>query len=300
MPSHLPLAALRRAPHALRTSRLHRTVLRGLTLLFLALAPAWIVIPAARAQTAADSSVVLVWTATGDDGSTGPAKNYDLRSRPVGVTGTDPTSWWNAGTPVTGLPTPRPAGSTDSVRVRGLIPLTTYYFVLKAADEVPNWSGFSNLAVKTTSGDLTAPAAVADLAVTATTGTSITVRWTAPGDDGATGTATSYDVRYSTTAITNGNWASATVVTSEPVPAAAGTQQTFTIPGLTGSRTYYIAIKTTDNAGNISGLSNVPSGTTADTVPPAPVRDLSMDPDSNPAYLADSGREVMVLGSNAP
>ncbi|HXL15626.1 MAG TPA: hypothetical protein VN972_06040, partial [Methylomirabilota bacterium] len=69
-------------------------------------------------------------------------------------------------------------------------------------------------------------------------------------------------------------------VTGEPAPTAAGTQQTFTISGLTPSRTYYIGIRTTDDAGNVSALSNIPTATTPDTVPPAPVRDLSMDPDS--------------------
>lgn len=239
----------------------------------------------ASAQTSADSSVVLLWTAPGDDGTTGTAARYDLRYRTVAISGTDTLTWWNAATPAAGLPTPRPSGSTDSVRVRGLTPLTTYYFVIRAADEVPNWSGFSNLAVKTTSGDATAPAAVADLAVTGATGTSLSIRWTAPGDDAATGTAASYDIRYSTSTITNGNFASATPVTGEPAPAVAGTAQTMTITGLSGSRTYYIAMKTTDDAANISALSNVPSGTTTDTVAPAPVRDLSYDPDSEPVDL---------------
>jgi len=234
----------------------------------------------ALAQTPADSTVTLHWTATGDDGTTGTATSYNLRYRTVAIAGTDTLSWWNAATSATGLPVPHAPGTTDSVSVRGLIPLTTYYFVIRVADEVPNWSGFSNVAVKTTSGDLTAPVAVADLTVTATTGTSATVRWTAPGDDGTTGTATTYDIRYSTSTITNGNWASATVVTGEPAPTAAGTQQTFTINGLTPSRTYYIGIRATDDAGNVSGLSNIPTATTPDTVPPAPVRDLSMDPDS--------------------
>jgi hypothetical protein len=256
--------------------------LRWLALLILVLAYTSSAVTPSAAQTPADSTVTLIWTATGDDGSTGTANRYDLRYRTVGVTGIDTTSWWNAATPVTGLPIPRAAGLTDSMKVRALTPLTTYYFVLRVADEVPNWSGFSNLAVKTTSGDATAPAAIADLTVTAATGTSITVRWTAPGDDGTTGTATSYDVRYSTSTITSANWASATPTTGEPVPTAAGTQQTFTITGLTGSRTYFIAMKATDDASNISGLSNVPSGTTSDTVAPAPVRDLSMDPDSEP------------------
>ena len=108
----------------------------------------------------------------------------------------------------------------------------------------------------------------------------MSLRWTAPGDDGTSGTAQSYDVRYSTSAITTANWGSATQATGEPTTAAAGTQQTFTVTGLTSGRTYYVAIRATDSSGNVSGISNVPSGTTLDTVAPAPVRDLSLDPDS--------------------
>jgi len=236
----------------------------------------------AAAQTSADSTVTLDWTASGDDGTVGTAASYDLRYRTVGVTGTDTLSWWKAATRVTGLPTPHASGAAETMSVRGLTPLTTYYFILRVSDEVPNVSGFSNMAVKSTTGDLTAPAAITDLAVTASTGTSMTVRWTAPGDDGTSGTATSYDVRYSTSPITTGNWGSATTITGEPIPAVAGTQQTFTIVGLTPARLYYVAIRATDNSGNVGGLSNVPSGTTTDTVAPAPVRDLSMDPDGNP------------------
>jgi len=231
----------------------------------------------ARAQTSADSSIALQWTAPGDDGIVGRATSYDLRYRTVNVTGTDTLSWWNSATQATGEPAPGVAGVTDSLRIRGLQPLTTYYVIVRAADEVPNWSGYSNMAVKATSGDNTAPAAIADLAVTGTTGTTLSLRWTAPGDDGATGTATSYDVRYSTSAITNANWASATTVTGEPAPLAAGTVQTFTVSGLQPSQTYYVAVKTTDDRSNISALSNVPNGATLDTVAPAPVRDLSYD-----------------------
>jgi len=273
-------------PRFVHPSLAGRTTYVRVALAALVLLGASLAAPRAAAQTAADSSVTLLWTAPGDDGTIGTASRYDLRYRTVAITGTDTLSWWNAATPVSGLPTPHPAGSTDSMRVRGLIPLTTYYFIIRAADEVPNWSGFSNVATKTTSGDLTAPAAVADLTVTGTTGTSMTVRWTAPGDDGTTGTATSYDIRYSTSAITSANWASATTVTGEPTPTAAGTQQTYTITGLSGSRTYYVAIKATDNSGNVAALSNVASGTTADTVPPAPVRDLSLSPEGEPLDLA--------------
>jgi hypothetical protein len=266
---------------ARRPYRSRRTVPRTILAALLAMLGLFVLSHPAAAQTSADSTVALTWTATGDDGSVGTATSYDLRYRTVAISGTDTLTWWNAATRVTGLPVPHASGATDSMRVRGLTPLTTYYFILKAADEIPNWSGYSNVAVKATSGDVTAPASIADLTITGTSGTTMSLRWTAPGDDGTTGTATSYDIRYSTSAITTSSWASATTVTGEPVPAAAGTQQTFTLTGLTSGRGYYVAIRATDNAGNLSGLSNVPTATTADTTPPAPVHDLSLDPDSN-------------------
>ena len=110
--------------------------------------------------------------------------------------------------------------------------------------------------------DTTPPAAITDLAVSNVTSNSIDLSWTAPGDDGNTGTATSYDVRYSTAPITDANWSSATQVTGEPAPAPAGTSQSMTVTGLSPSTTYYFAIRTADEVPNISSLSNVPSVTT--------------------------------------
>lgn len=245
--------------------------LAGLTFLQL-LSP-----PPAHAQTSADSTVLLQWTAPGDDGTVGRATTYDVRYRTTAISGTDTTTWWNGATQTTGEPVPGVSGATDSLRVRGLTPLTTYYFMIRAADEVPNWSGYSNVAVKSTTGDATAPAAITNLTITGSTGTSLALRWTAPGDDGNTGTASSYDIRYSTSAITSANWGSATQATAEPAPQVAGTVQTYTLNGLAGSQTYYVAIRATDDRGNIAALSNVVSGTTTDTIPPAPIRDLSYE-----------------------
>ena len=234
--------------------------------------------PNALAQTAADSTVTVTWTAPGDDGTIGRAASYDIRYRTTAISGTDTLTWWNGATQLSGEPVPSTAGSRDSMVVRGLQPLTTYYFIIRTADEVPNWSGYSNVAVKSTSGDLTAPSAIADLSITSATGNSLALRWTAPGDDGTTGTASSYDIRYSTSPITNGNFASATPATGEPLPTASGTIQTFSLAGLNGSQIYYVAMKTIDDRGNTSLISNVVNGTTLDVVAPAAVRDLSLLP----------------------
>ena len=110
--------------------------------------------------------------------------------------------------------------------------------------------------------DARAPDAVTDLATGTVRSTSLQLSWTAPGDDGATGTATTYDIRYSTSTITEGNWAAATQATGEPAPQVAGSSETFTVTGLSGSTTYYFAIKTSDEVPNVSAISNVPSATT--------------------------------------
>ncbi len=76
-------------------------------------------------------------------------------------------------------------------------------------------------------GDTTAPAAVSDLSVTSVAGTVVNLAWTAPGDDGATGLATSYDLRVSNETLTEANWAAGTrIVMGVPSPATAGVAQT--------------------------------------------------------------------------
>src|SRR4029079_4398920 len=112
------------------------------------------------------------------------------------------------------------------------------------------------------------------IAFAQTTPTSIQLTWTAPGDDGTVGTASQYELRYSTALITASNFSSATQWMSMPAPTAAGTSQNVTVTGLSPSTTYYFAIKTVDNSGNWSTISNVVSKTTPDApdlVRPAPI-----------------------------
>lgn len=103
---------------------------------------------------------------------------------------------------------------------------------------------------------------------------SITLHWTTPGDDSTSGTAAQYDLRFSTSPITDSTWDTATRVGNEPVPQLSGTQESCTVSGLLGGTTYYFAIKTADEIPNWSGLSNVVVCVTPDTDPPKDVTDL--------------------------
>ena len=109
---------------------------------------------------------------------------------------------------------------------------------------------------------------------------SVTLTWTTPGDDSLSGTASQFDIRYSTSAITAANFASATRwTTGVPVPVAPGTSQSVVVTGLTPSTPYWFAIKTADEVPNWAGMSNVVSKTTAgapDTVPPAAITNLTL------------------------
>lgn len=120
----------------------------------------------------------------------------------------------------------------------------------------------------TVCSDTTPPAAVTDLRhVFSPTTSSMILNWTAPGDDGSTGTASTYDIKYSTSLITDANWSSASTCTGEPTPSVPGTTETFTVSGLSTGTIYYFAMKTSDEVPNESTLSNVISGQPLSAIP---------------------------------
>ena len=137
---------------------------RPLVLLFLTLgfilAGALAAPHSAQAQT---TSATLLWTAPGDDGMTGRAARYDIRYSSNAIAGTDTTTWWNNATVVnTSGKVPATAGAADSMVVTGLTSGLRYFAIIRAGDEVPNWSGFSNIAVIDLT-DRIAPTRIADL-----------------------------------------------------------------------------------------------------------------------------------------
>ena len=140
--------------------------------------------------------------------------------------------------------------------------------VISSADAKPQLQGLwvsngrLNVASMMAGQDSIPPSPVTDLAPLEYASNWISLTWTAPGGDGATGTADFYDIRYSTTPIDAGSFDLATQVSNSPAPSAPGTPEVFRVEGLDFSTMYHFALKTGDSIGNMSPLSNVIGETT--------------------------------------
>jgi hypothetical protein len=94
-----------------------------------------------RATATGLDSIRLDWTAPGDDALAGVARSYEVRrsAAPI-VTEAD----FAAATAITPAPAPLAARSPQTMNVTGLTPDTTYYFAIRALDDVPNRGPISN------------------------------------------------------------------------------------------------------------------------------------------------------------
>jgi chitodextrinase/peptidoglycan hydrolase-like protein with peptidoglycan-binding domain len=150
-----------------------------------------------------------------------------------------------------------------SISLVGLSSGALYHFRLRSTDGSGNTAmSFDQTFTTLFAPDTTPPGAINDLSISDTGQTFVNLSWTAPGDDDFMGQAMSYDIRYSTSPITETNWSLATELTGEPAPALSGSIQHYLVIGLTQGITYYFAIRTVDNANNISNISNVVSSAT--------------------------------------
>ncbi len=151
----------------------------------------------------------------------------------------------------------------------GLTAGTAYTYTVAAFDAAGNVSAQSSSVTVSTqvAADTVPPAAINTLSASNLKQTSALLSWMAPGNNENTGTASSYDIRYSTKSITSSNFVRAKQAVGEPTPLIVGSAQSYTLPGLTAGRTYYVAMKTIDAAGNTSSISNVSTFKTPTTGP---------------------------------
>lgn len=105
--------------------------------------------------------------------------------------------------------------------------------------------------------DVLAPAAVNNLHVVAQEGRSVTLAWTAPGDDGNTGQAALYELRYADAALDTEAKFQRAYTLSAPLPTVAGTTQQATIKLPYQHPNGLVSLRAIDNAGNKGAQASV-------------------------------------------
>ncbi|MEK7287789.1 MAG: hypothetical protein AAB091_04450, partial [Elusimicrobiota bacterium] len=125
--------------------------------------------------------------------------------------------------------------------------------------------------------DITPPADITTLKVTAISSSTVSLSWVAVGDDGFLGQASSYTLKVATFSLdSNAFFNQATTVVGVSTPLASGTTQFFTVQGLNQDTTYFFAIKAIDKVGNIATGFVQASTKTIDVVPPDTIANLTI------------------------
>ncbi len=109
-------------------------------------------------------------------------------------------------------------------------------------------------------GPSTIPNAVSDLFAIDQTYNTVLLSWSTPSFQNGLGQelpVEEFDVRFSTELITEGNWNTATQCVNEPSPDYVGQTMEYFCNGLNVNTNYYFAIKSTNDFGEFSDISNI-------------------------------------------
>ncbi|MBN2800289.1 MAG: hypothetical protein JXX28_14205 [Deltaproteobacteria bacterium] len=117
--------------------------------------------------------------------------------------------------------------------------------------------------------DHTAPAEVKDLQIDAIGPDSITLGFTAPGDDGDDGLAAKYDLRVCDHAFTADDFYACDAV-AVGGPQSPGSHEAVLVSGLEEGKTYWFAIRTEDESRNLAEVSSTISATVQSAVDDEP------------------------------
>ncbi len=106
--------------------------------------------------------------------------------------------------------------------------------------------------------DTTAPAAVGNLQAGSASGRRLPLTWTAPGDNGNTGTAALYEIRFSDAQPTTAAQFEQGMVMGTLLPEAPGTQQSLEVDVPFRHPQGFISVRALDNVGNAGPIASVP------------------------------------------
>jgi chitodextrinase len=223
------------------------------------------------------TTVELSWPAVGTDGAGGhgPAQRYQVRQATSQI---DNTAEFQAATALCELGDCFSGDLTEigapmTFTVSELDPGTTYHWAMRALDE-----GGTTGAIGTVSLSLpeVAPATVDDLTATATSDRQIELRFSATGSNGdRPPPAKEYVVKQARSPINDdeADFAAATALcdgTCTFEPSTVGDELSLLVGDLAADTTYHYAVKTRDDAGELSALSNAASATTLASQDPPP------------------------------
>jgi Subtilase family len=172
---------------------------------------------------------------------------YDASGAPASPEWPKLTGDWLVATPVLGS-----LGTIDTAEgaKKNVVTVTrsgtlSVYSTPASACSPSSWPNFHHDIAN--SGDYTRDALAPGKPLTPTIASKV-LSWKAPGNDLMCGTAAAYEIVTSASPITPQNFAAATPLSGAPVPAAAGTEQSYALPA-TAKR--YVAVRAVDAAGNI-------------------------------------------------
>ncbi len=224
----------------------------------------------------------LTWNVAADLGAAaGMQANVRIDVTDDGVGGGAFSSLTANGAPVTGSPTSFPiavTGTSFGVDVLGatFADGAAVSVVLTAEDGVGNTATTSF----TYTADTVRPAPIAlTLSSHNRRRPAVGLSWTAVGDDGGSGTATAYEVRYALASISDGTFDAACdaadllKTAAVPTPGAAGSAETFTVTGpdarnptdackfmtRSDAGTWHFAVRAVDDLGNVGLISSTVS-----------------------------------------
>jgi len=220
--------------------------------------------------------VMLHWSAPADRGAVARAVAYEVRVADAPI---DDVSFALA-RPVPQALVPGVPGAAEALLATGLREGATQWLALRSRDVLGNWSPVSNVPAVTTATQ--SPAEVSDLRIAAGGRSSLTLAWTASGDDGHVGRPARYRVRWSETFLDDAAFDASTQ--GEDVDAAvdAGGAERVTLRDLPPGRLVWTRLRALDAAGLPSPLSNAVQARVGRL---APIAGVAVIPSRSPARV---------------
>jgi len=203
----------------------------------------------------------------------GGRTNYSASSSAIFSYDISRNRWTDLAPSLTGIPRSPVVRTPILIIPAGLVSTFGYMMIIGGYDYEETFDEVYCLRLYDFTADTTPPARVDDLGADLDEdGSEVRLHWTAPGDDGWLGRAQGYDVRFSTTPISDDDaFQRALILPLMYFPSFPGATENLLFALPEANRRHYFALKAFDEAMNYSELSNC-AGAGKSLKPPSPYR----------------------------